>query len=122
MAKTDKLALANAMRAWPQRVKDAGVTTETRAYRPVARNVTPLRHLDDPDELLAEMLRILDSDGWDTSATGSRGWDRIMDQAGPDYLWEWLIMDRTTPWADLFSDEHRWKVAVAVAHTLRRDH
>jgi hypothetical protein len=30
-------------------------------------------------------------------------------------------MDRTAPWADLFTAEHRWKVAVAVAHTLKRE-
>jgi len=29
-------------------------------------------------------------------------------------------MDRTAPWADLFTDEQRWKVAIAVAHTLKR--
>jgi hypothetical protein len=29
-------------------------------------------------------------------------------------------MDRTTPWADLFTDHQRWNVAIAVAHTLRR--
>ena len=120
MSRTDKQALAQAMRDWPQRVVDAGVRTETRAYRPVARNVSPLRYVDEPDQLLAEMRRVLDSEGWDSPDTGSGGWDRIMDQAGPDYLWEWLIMDRTAPWADLFTDEHRWKVATAVAHTLKR--
>jgi hypothetical protein len=55
-----------------------------------------------------------------TRNTGSKGWGRIVAQAGPAYLWEWLIMDRTTDWAGLFTDEHRWKVAVAVAHTLKR--
>jgi hypothetical protein len=66
------------------------------------------------------MRRILDSDGWDSPEAGSSGWDRVMDQAGPNYLWKWLIMDRTAPWADLFTDEHRWKVAAAVAQTLKR--
>lgn len=119
MGRTDKEALARAMREWPQRVIDAGVRTETRAYRPVARNVSPLRYLDDPGRLVVEMRAILDSEGWDGPHAGSTGWDRIVAQAGPGFLWEWLIMDRTTPWADLFTDEHRWKVAVAVANTLK---
>jgi len=79
MSRKDKLALANAVRAWPQRVKDAGVRTETRAYRPVPRNVRLLQFVDDPDQLLAEMRRILDSDGWDSPDAGSSGWDRVMD-------------------------------------------
>ena len=120
MSRKDKLALANAVRAWPQRVKDAGVRIETRACRPVPRNVSILQFVDDPDRLLAEMRRILDSDGWDSPDTGSSGWDRVMDQAGLNYLWEWLIMDRAAPWVDLFTDEQRWKVAIAVAHTLKR--
>jgi hypothetical protein len=66
------------------------------------------------------MRDILDSDGWDSPDGGSSGWNRMIEQAGPDYLWEWLIMDRTSPWADMFTEEHWWKVAAAVAHTLRR--
>jgi hypothetical protein len=119
--KRDKNALAAAVAEWPQRVKDAGVKLDDgRAYRPVKRNNTILEHLDDPTALHSEMVRILDADGWDDPNTGSKGWDRIVAQAGPAYLWEWLIMDRTTDWAGLFTDEHRWKVAVAVAHTLKR--
>jgi len=43
------------------------------------------------------MLEVLDSpaDGWDNPDTGSAGWNRIIAQAGPEYTWEWLIMDRT---------------------------
>jgi hypothetical protein len=121
MSRTDKQALANAMREWPQRVVDAGVKMKDgRAYRPVVRNVSPLGYLDDPDRLLAEMRSILDGGGWDDPDTGSGGWNAIVQQAGPEYVWEWLIMDRTAPWADLFTEEQRWKVAVAVAHTLKR--
>ena len=43
----------------------------------------------------------------------------MIDQAGRNYVWEWLIMDRTAPWANLFTDQHRWNVAIAVAYTLR---
>ena len=106
---------------WPQRVVDAGVKkSDGTRYRPVKRNVSPLRHLDDPDALVAEMISILDGDGWDDPDTGASGWTAVIGQGGPEYVWEWLIMDRTSPWADLFSEEHRWKVAIAVAHTLRR--
>ena len=121
MSRTDKKALAQAMTDWPQRVVDAGVKMKDgRAYRPQARNVSPLRYRDDPDRLVAEMVSILDGEGWDDPGTGSGGWNTIIEQAGPDYVWEWLIMDRTSPWADLFAEEHRWKVASAVAHTLKR--
>ena len=52
MSNTDKQALAEAMRGWPQRVVDAGVKTrDGRTYRPIARNVSPLRYLDKPDDL-----------------------------------------------------------------------
>jgi len=119
--KQDKAALAAAIAQWPQRVKDAGVKlSDGRAYRPVVRNHSLLGLLDDPTALHAEMVRILDTDGWDDPNTGSAGWNRIVEQAGPEYLWEWLIMDPQAPWADLFASEHRWKVAVAFAHTLRR--
>ena len=121
MSGNGKQALAEAMREWPQRVVDADVRAKGgRIYRPVGRNVTPLRYVDDPDQLVTDMRRILGGPGWDDPQTGSPGWDRIIEQAGPSYLWEWLIMDRTAPWADQFTEEHRWKVAIAVAHTLRR--
>lgn len=71
-----------------------------RAYRQIARNVSLLRYLDDPDGLVAEMRSILDGPGWDDPETGSSGWNTVMDQAGPNFVWEWHIMDRTAPWAD----------------------
>jgi hypothetical protein len=118
---TDVNALAEAMREWPQRVVDAGVKDAGgSAHRPQARNVSVLRHLDDRPGLLEDMRRVLDADGWDGSDTGSPGWSRIIEQAGPELTWEWLVVDPTTPWADLFTAEQRWKVAVAAAHTLRR--
>jgi hypothetical protein len=88
LSRTDKHALAAEVAEWPQRVLDAGVRTETRAYRPVSRNVSVLRYQDDPDGLVAEMRAILDSDGWDDPDTGSNGWNRVVEQAGPEYLWE----------------------------------
>jgi hypothetical protein len=119
--KKDVNALAEAMAEWPQNVKKAGVKLDNGvAYNPRgSRNPLTLM-TDDPPRLYREMLAILDGDGWDDPGTGSKGWDRIMEQAGPGYLWEWLMMDRTAPWADLFTEQHRWNVAVAVAHTLKR--
>jgi hypothetical protein len=55
-----------------------------------------------------------------TPDTGASGWNTVIEQAGRNYVWEWLMMDRTAAWADLFTEEHRWKVAIAVAHTLKR--
>jgi hypothetical protein len=106
------------MHYWPQRVVDAGVrTADGRSYRPQARNVSPLRYLDDPKALLAEMQRVLDSDDF---TTGSSGWDTVIAQVGPEYVWEWLIMDPRAPWAKHFTNEDRGKVAQGVALTLER--
>jgi hypothetical protein len=52
------------------------------------------------------MRSILDGPDWDDPDTGSCRWNAVIDQAGPSYVWEWLIMDRTAPWADLFAESH----------------
>lgn len=117
---TAKQALADAMREWPQRVREARVTlADGRAYRPVQRNNPLLKLLDDPDKLVAEMKRILTVPSYFDPTAHAPGWDRVIAQAGPEYVWEWLIMDRTKPWADLFTDKERWTVAYAVAATYR---
>jgi hypothetical protein len=67
--------------------------------------------------LLAEMQEILDSDDF---TSGSSGWDAVISQAGPEYVWEWLIMDPRARWARRFTNEHRAKVAQGVALTLQR--
>ena len=123
MPRTDVDALARAMEEWPLRVKAAGVKRDNGvAYNPRSVRQPITLMTDDPPRMLKAMLEVLDSpvDGWDNPETGSAGWNRIIAQAGPEYTWEWLIMDRTAPWADLFTAEHRWKVAAAVAWTLRR--
>ena len=80
MSRTDKKALAQALTDWPQRVVDAGVKIrDGRAYRPQARNVSPLRYRDDPNGLVAEMVSILDGPGWDEPDTGSGGWNAVID-------------------------------------------
>ncbi len=32
--------------------------------------------------------------------SGTQGYDRIVDQAGIRYTWEWFLIDPTRPWAD----------------------
>jgi hypothetical protein len=46
---------------------------DERAYRPIARNVSLLRYLDDPDRLVVEMRSILDGPGWDEPDTSGSG-------------------------------------------------
>ena len=114
-------AFADAMAAWPQRVVDAGVKcVDGRAYRPLPRNVSPLRYIDKPNDLITECHRILDAPYWDHPDAGTKGWNAVIAQAGPQYVWEWLIMDRTAPWAHLFTEQQRWNVAIAIAHTIKR--
>jgi hypothetical protein len=121
MPKTDVKALARAVEEWPMRVKTAGVKLDNGvAYNPRGARQPITLMTDDPPGMLKAMLEVLDSDGWDDPNTGSAGWNRIIAQAGPELTWEWLIMDPNSAWADLFTAEHRWKVAVATAWTLKR--
>ena len=32
--------------------------------------------------------------------SGTQGYDRIVDQAGIEYTWEWFLIDPSRPWAD----------------------
>lgn len=36
----------------------------------------------------------------DLADTSSAGYDRIVDQAGIEYTWEWFLIDPTRPWAE----------------------
>jgi hypothetical protein len=36
---------------------------------------------------------------FDPKNTSSSGYDRIVDQAGIEYTWEWFLIDDTRPWA-----------------------
>lgn len=127
--KTDVNALAKAIRDWPQRVVDAGVKTNGNGtYRPktgpyggLTGEVLELARSNNTASMLTKIYSILnDQTDWDRTDTGSQGWNRIIVQAGPEYVWEWLIMDRTAAWADLFTEQQRWNVAIAVAHTIKR--
>src|SRR3954469_24018189 len=88
--------------AWPQRVKEAGVTNASgAAYVPVARNLEILRTPDDPEATLAYMRR-----AWEApdAESGSAGWERIISQVGPSETWEWLMTDPDKIYAPLFED------------------
>ena len=98
--------------AWPAAVKAAGVKIASgSAYSPVARNNEVLRTPDDPQATYDYMVR-----AWaDPDAEyGSTGWYRIIDQAGPELTWEWLMVDETKPYAPLFPDEMRARVRAAL--------
>lgn len=95
-------ALQADVNAWPQRVKEAGVTNAGgAAYVPVARNLEILRTPDDPQATFAYMRR-----AWEApdAESGSAGWDRVIAQAGPRATWEWLMADPDKPYAPLFDD------------------
>ena len=95
-------ALQADVNAWPQRVKDAGVTNAGGAkYVPVSRNLEILRTPDDPEATYAYMRRAWEAPG---AESGSAGWDRVMAQAGPTVTWEWLMADPDRPYAELFED------------------
>src|SRR3954470_6478298 len=95
-------ALQADVNAWPQRVKEAGVTNAGgAAYVPVARNLEILRTPNDPEATYAYMRR-----AWEApdAESGSAGWDRVIAQAGPRATWEWLMADPDKPYAPLFDD------------------
>jgi hypothetical protein len=103
MTKEEMLrALQADVNAWPQHVKDAGVTNAAgAAYVPVARNNEILRTPDDPAATYDYMRR-----AWEApdAESGSTGWDRVIAQAGPTTTWEWLMADPSRPYAPLFDD------------------
>jgi hypothetical protein len=35
----------------------------------------------------------------DDPDSGTKGYDRIVEQAGVEYTWEWFLIDRSRPWA-----------------------
>jgi hypothetical protein len=114
----DKTAMLRALQAdvnaWPQRVRDAGVTNAGgAAYVPVARNNAVLRTPDDPEATYRYMLETW-KDSEDDS--GSAGWHRIIRQAGPRLTWEWLMVDPDKPYAPLFD-----AVRETVRTALERD-
>src|SRR3954452_21302818 len=95
-------ALQADVNAWPQRVKEAGVTNAGgAAYVPVARNLEILRTPNDPEATYAYMRRAWEAPDADS---GSSGWDRVIAQAGPRATWEWLMADSDKPYAALFED------------------
>jgi hypothetical protein len=97
--------------AWPQAVKSAGVKNAAgSAFRPVARNNEILRTPEDPEATYAYMIAAWEAEG---AEEGSNGWARIIEQAGPEYTWEYLMADPDKPYASLF-DEVRPRVQAAL--------
>jgi hypothetical protein len=96
--------------AWPQSVKDAGVKNAAgSAFRPVARNNEILR-TENPEATYAYMIAAWEADG---AEEGSNGWVRVIEQAGPEYTWEYLMADPDKPYAPLF-DGVRARVQAAL--------
>ena len=121
-----KQSLLEAVKQWrldvqagPER-KDSGSN-----YTPVKRNVSILRFVetldgtgsDDPLGLYAEMKRIIDHPNFERQ---TQGLDRCLEQHTPVGLWEWVIMDRSAPYAPLWSNDERAVVARSVANTYNR--
>jgi hypothetical protein len=42
--------------------------------------------------------------------SGTKGYDRIVDQAGIEYTWEWFLIDPTRPWAGAVPEEVRERI------------
>jgi hypothetical protein len=105
-------ALQRDVNEWPQKVKEAGVTNAGgAAYVPVARNNEILRTPDDPEATYAYMIRVWHEPD---AETGSDGWYRIIEQAGPELTWEWLMVDPSKPYAPVFPAEVRERVRAAL--------
>jgi hypothetical protein len=105
-------ALQRDVDAWPQRVKDAGVKNSAgAAYVPLPRNNEILRTPHDRSATYAYMIRVWQDAG---AETGSDGWYRIIEQAGPELTWEWLMVDDALPYASLFPADIRERVGRAL--------
>jgi hypothetical protein len=130
MTRDDEMMLAQ-VKAVKQWRLDVQASLEKRingtSYTPSQRNVPILRYVENidgsgydmPKALLNEMKRIINSPDFEKV---SKGWNRALIQVGPHALWEWLIMDKTTDFAELWSDKERAIVARAVANTYDRMH
>jgi hypothetical protein len=54
----------------------------------------------------------------DDPDSGTDGYDRIVDQAGIEYTWEWFLIDPSRPWASAVPDDVRQRIEADLA---RRD-
>jgi hypothetical protein len=64
-----------------------------------------------------EAIRIWSDPSGDPDS-GTQGYDRIVDQAGIEFTWEWFLIDETRPWADAVPLEIRGRIE---ADLSRRD-
>jgi hypothetical protein len=55
----------------------------------------------------------------DEPDSGTQGYDRIVDQAGIEYTWEWFLVDSSRPWASAVPPLVRQRIEADLA---RRDH
>jgi hypothetical protein len=55
----------------------------------------------------------------DEPDSGTQGYDRIVDQAGIEYTWEWFLIDPSRPWASAVPTSVRQRIDADLA---RRDH
>ena len=46
----------------------------------------------------------------DDADSGSKGYDRIVDQAGIEYTWEWFLIDPSRPWAKAVPEQVRKRI------------
>ena len=119
MVDADLVAMAEAIRDWPQRVADYPVRLDSgKRYHPVKRNIEVLRLVDDPEELYEYAISVIRS-GPGVFERGSSGWDRICGQAGYEFTWEWVLVDPSAPWAARFSAADRDRVRKAGEATAR---
>jgi hypothetical protein len=54
----------------------------------------------------------------DDPDSGTQGYDRIVDQAGIEYTWEWFLVDPSRPWASAVPQLVRQRIEADLA---RRD-
>lgn len=105
-------ALQADVSAWPQRVRDAGVTKkDDSAYVPLPRNNAILRTPEDPEATLRYMIETWERSDGDQA---SDGWYRIIAQAGPELTREWLIVDESKIYAHLVPEQIRQRVRDAL--------
>ena len=108
------------VQAGPERDNDG-----KRNYTPKRRNVPVLRFVknldgsgsDDPVGLHKMLKSIINHSNFEQR---TEGWDRCLTQHTPEGVYEWIIMDRSTVFAPLWSNAERAIVARSVANTYQR--
>src|SRR4051794_20954171 len=94
--------------------RDVDVRLETGGRYVPSGGVRGVRLLHEDINAFDEALRIWSGPEPEPDSA-AKGPDRIVEQAGIEYTWEWFLIDPSRPWADGVSDELRERIKASLA-------